>query len=169
MNSYRIEIRYYSGAYAPCYIKAENQEAAWKIAHEFITPYDGVREIVVERIAAKKVKVWADVDALVRDAKSRWYCGQKAEQMQEALRKVMDICEITRPGKNGRLFYVRMTEDELEDFSDWDVKRFSLRSGDEYIFVAEDNGHILYALNVSGDSVMQSIAELTNLLAGKGW
>lgn len=93
----------------------------------------------------------------------------KAKQMAEALEKVMEISAITRPGQKYIMWYTRMTEEELGVFTDWDVKRFGLRAKDEYVFVADNTGHILYAINVSGDSVMQSVAELTDLLAGKGW
>lgn len=169
MNSYRVELRYYSGAYTPYYIKAENQEAARKIAYAFITPYDGVREIVVERFAAKKVKVWADVDALIRDAKSRSHYGLKTEQMTEALRKVEEICKITRPECETRLVYIRLNKENIGDFDDWDRQRFGMHVGDERILVSKNNEGVLYALNVTADSVMQSIADLTDLLAGKGW
>lgn len=93
----------------------------------------------------------------------------KAQKMEIALRKVMDIADITRPGKDASFRYVVITEDNLHDYSDWDIERLRLCTGLEYILVVEDSGHILYSINVSGDSIMQSIAELTNLLAGKGW
>lgn len=169
MNSYRIELRHYSGAYEVEYIKAENKDKAMEIARKFITPYDGVQEIVVERFAARKVKMWSDVNALIRDAYHRWCRGQKTEQMDEAIKKVLEIVKITSPEIPANIVYLRLNEDNIEYFSDWDRQRFGLHIGDERIMVGKAKEGILYSINVSGDSVMQSIAELTDLLAGKGW
>lgn len=173
MNSYKVTLRYYSGWYKHIYLPAQNQAEAFDKAHGFITQYDGVCEIIPEKISKKYMAEhgleYSNEDKLREQARNRNAQGYKAEQMKEALEKITEICDVTRPGKNARLWYVRMTEDKLADYSDWDIKRLGLRENYEYIVVAENTGHILYAINVSGNSVMQSIAELTNLLARKGW
>lgn len=169
MNSYKVTIKHYSGKYIFYYIKAENENAAWDEAHNFITPYDGVREIVAERIKASDVREYTDVELVKRDAWNRKADGFKAEQMDEAIKRVLEIAKITRPECDTRIVYLRVTKENLEAFTEWDCQRFGIHVGDERILVGKAGEEILYALNVSGDSVMQSIAELTNLLAGKGW
>ena len=169
MNSYRITIKHYSGKYDYYYIKSANANFAWSEAHNFITPYDGVREIVAERIKASEVREYTDVKSAIEAAWRRNDEGLKAETMDEAIKRVLEITKITRPECDTRIVYLRVTDENIDAFSDWDRQRFGIHVGDERILVSKAGEGILYALNVSGDSVMQSIAELTNLLAGKGW
>ena len=169
MNSYKITIKHYSGKYDYYYIKAENKNAAWDKAHKFICPYDGVQEIVADRIKASEVREYTDEKAAEKAAWRRDANGVKAEQMDEAIKKVVEIVKITSPKIPANIVYLRLTEDNIDCFSDWDRQRFGLHVGDERIMVGKAKEGILYSINVSGDSVMQSIAELTNLLAGKGW
>ena len=169
MNSYKVTIKHYSGVYKFYYIKVENKSAAWDQAYKFITPYDGAREIVVDRIKASDVREYTDIKAAIEDARRRDANGVKAEQMEAAIKKVVEITKITRPQAETQITYLRITEDNIGDFNDWDRRRFGIHVGDERILVGKTGEGILYALNVSGNSVMQSIAELTDLLAGKGW
>lgn len=169
MNSYKITVKHYSGKYVTYYIKAENKTSAWNKAHKFITQYDGVREIVADRIKASDVLEYSDEQALIDDAWNRNARGLKTEQMDEAIKKVLEIVNITSPEIPANIVYLRLNEDNIEYFSDWDRQRFGLHIGDERIMVGKAKEGILYSINVSGDSVMQSIAELTDLLAGKGW
>ena len=169
MNSYKVTIKHYSGKHMFYYIKAENKSAAWDQAHHFITPYDGAREIVVDRIKASDVREYTDIQAAMEDARRRDANGVKAEQIEAAIKKVVEITKITRPQADTQITYLRITEDNIDDFSDWDRQRFGIHVGDERILVGKRGEGTMYALNVSGDSVMQSIAELTDLLAGKGW
>lgn len=169
MNSYRITVKHYSGEYKFYYIKAANMNFARDEAYSFITPYDGAREIVVERIKASDVREYSNVELVKRDARRRDANGVKAEQMDEAIKKVVEIVKVTSPEIPANIVYLRLTEDNIDCFSDWDQQRFGLHVGDERIMVGKAKEGILYSINVSGDSVMQSIAELTDLLAGKGW
>lgn len=169
MNSYKITVKHYSGRYVYYYIKAENHNIALDKAHKFITQYDCVREIVADRIKASDVREYSDEQALIDDAWHRNARGLKTKQMDEAIKWVVEIVKITSPEIPANIVYLRLTEDNIDCFSDWDRKRFGLHIGDERIFVGKAKEGILYSINVSGDSVMQSIAELTNLLAGKGW
>ena len=56
-------------------------------------------------------------------------------------------------------------------YSQRDVDRFHLMTGEEYFFITEDNvketSIILYAVNVTGDSYLTAAAELMALIANK--
>lgn len=169
MNSYRVIIKHYSGVWTYYYIKAMNKVEAFRKAHKFICQYDGVREIATDRIKASDVREYTDEKAAQEAAWRRNAQGNKTEQMNEALQKVKDIARITRPEKDVNIVYVRVTAEHIEAFSDWDIQRFGIHIGDERILIGTPAEGLLYTINVTGDSVMQSIAELTDLLAGKGW
>lgn len=173
MNSYKLTLRFYNGNLETYYIKAKNQGDAFNKAHDFITQYDGCCEIIPERISKKYMAehglAYSDEKELLNQAWCRNQYGVKTEQMNKAIKKVMEIGQMTRPNSTFYIRYIRMTEERLQEFSDWDMKRFHFHVRDEYITVSNGEEHLLYCLNVSGNSVMQSIAELTDLLAGKGW
>lgn len=62
--------------------------------------------------------------------------------------------------------YVKMTDDELAKFSDWDRQRFGLLRSDEY-FIVRRFDEVLYAVIITGDSLFTAMNELTDLIARK--
>lgn len=173
MNSYRVTMKYYDGTHKTLYLPAQNNGEAFAKAHRFITQYDGCREIVPEKVSKKYMAEhgleYSNEDELRKEAERRNYHGLKAAQMDEAIKRVLEITKITRPECDTRIVYLRVTDENIDWCNDWDRRRFGIHVGDERILVGKRGEGILYALNVSGDSVMQSVAELTDLLAGKGW
>lgn len=65
------------------------------------------------------------------------------------------------------LRYVYENAESVKRFSDWDRQRLGVLSGLEMIYVIEQSGHCLYAVNVTADSVMTAIWELMGLLSKK--
>ena len=78
------------------------------------------------------------------------------------------LLNVVRPDKDIRIEYVRTTEENIKDFSDWDVERFGILTGEELILIFDKTeNHLLYVVNVTGDSVLTAMSELMNLIAKK--
>lgn len=58
------------------------------------------------------------------------------------------------------------TAESLRKFSDFQLRYFALRAGEEYFFVWEPDG-LLYAVNVTGDSLLTAAWELMDLVSRK--
>lgn len=71
-------------------------------------------------------------------------------------RFVRDPIEIT---------YRRETEESVKDYTEWGRQRFGIHSGFEYFYVWR--GEMLYAVDVTADSVLTAAEELMRLLAEK--
>lgn len=61
--------------------------------------------------------------------------------------------------------YEKLTEDSGKPYSDWDRQRFQLRSGEEYFLIRRRT--LLYAVNVTSDSILTAAHELMDLIARK--
>ena len=59
-----------------------------------------------------------------------------------------------------------MTEEELAMFTEWDQRRLYL-SPDEEMYIIYEPGHNLYAVNVTGDSLLTAAYELMRLVSAK--
>ena len=70
-----------------------------------------------------------------------------------------------------KISYVEMDGTTIKQFSDWDQRRLGLMTGGEYLIVVDitdtEKPHILYAINVSGDSVLECMHQLFDLLSAK--
>ena len=62
--------------------------------------------------------------------------------------------------------YAVMTEEELALFSEWDQQWLDLFHGEE-MFIISEPGHNLYAVNVTGDSLLTAAYELMRLVSAK--
>lgn len=91
----------------------------------------------------------------------------KAELMSEALKKAEEILQIINPGKKWSIKYIRFAPEVRPMFSDWDVERNRLRNNDEYLCIWDDEGYLLYTINVSANSVKWNMAELFKLIGDK--
>ena len=58
------------------------------------------------------------------------------------------------------------TPETLREYSDFDRQRLGIHSPGEYFVIAKD-GHTLYAVNVTCDSVLTAASELMRLIACK--
>lgn len=92
----------------------------------------------------------------------------KKDDIATGIGHVIGIMKIVNPEKarTWRIEYMRMEKDTLDTFSDFDVKYHGLLLGEEYIMIFDEFG-ILYAINVTGDSVLYTMKELMDKLADK--
>jgi hypothetical protein len=67
-----------------------------------------------------------------------------------------------------------MDAESIADFTEWERERNELFIGHEYFLIWEvpdpyaiDPFHLLYAVNVSADSVLTAVSELMNLVSRK--
>lgn len=92
----------------------------------------------------------------------------KEQAINFALNDVLNILHLARADKNIGIEYIRTTQENLKRFSEWDRERFVMLTGEE-LFLVSDNrtNHLLYVVNVTGDSVLTAMAELMNMIANK--
>jgi len=94
--------------------------------------------------------------------------NEKQLQMNQCLSCVRQIMNIVRPEKKWRMEYQQVTETSLAKFTPFAQRYFHILTGDEYIFIwDEEYNDLLYAVNVSADSVMTALSELMSLLSYK--
>ena len=87
----------------------------------------------------------------------------KTAQILNCTKKIEEILDCIRPGHNWEIAY---DIPEHVCVSDWDKEYLGLIDGEEYffIFIGEE---LMYAVNVTGDSVLTAIQELVTKLAAK--
>ena len=69
------------------------------------------------------------------------------------------------PEKNIKITY-EIAKNCKEKYGEWNTKYLGLLEGEEYFLVSLDD-NLLYAVNVTGDSVLTAFSELMNLLSRK--
>ena len=69
---------------------------------------------------------------------------------------------------NWNMIYRKETEETIGRLTDWERRYHHISVGGEYIQVREvDTGDLLYAVDVTGDSVLTALGELFDLLTKK--
>lgn len=65
--------------------------------------------------------------------------------------------------------YVKMTEEALDTFSDWDKQRFGILRSEEYFIIRRCNrdDELLYFVDITADSLFTAMKELTDKIAKK--
>lgn len=89
--------------------------------------------------------------------------SNKIAQIQFCLGKIKEILDYLRPANNWKIIYTKPEEVEM---SDWKREYLKLLEGEDY-FIAYYEEEPMYAINVTGDSVLCSMSELTKLLVQK--
>ena len=91
----------------------------------------------------------------------------KEQQINFCIEKIQEMLHVINPEKQWTIkyFYPKDMNDFMP-YSPWDVQRHHLFVHDEYFLILDDNG-ILYAVNVTGDSVLTAVEELMLLLSKK--
>lgn len=89
--------------------------------------------------------------------------NKKTIKIIYCMSKIQDILDYLRPGNNWELAY---DIPEHVVLSDWDKERLGLIDGEDYFFIFIEN-KVMYAINVTGDSVLTAIEELVHKLAQK--
>ena len=88
---------------------------------------------------------------------------EKTIKILECTKKIEEILQIIRPDNNWEIAY---DTPEHVDLTDWDRKYLQLIDGEDYFFIFVD-GSPLYAVNVTGDSIICALYELIELLSRK--
>ena len=96
----------------------------------------------------------------------------RKERMDEMLVHVNQMLRRIHPDRGLAVNFLKMTDDDLRSFSDWDRKRFGLHTGMECFIILEweraaTKSHILYVIDVSADSELTAMDELFHLLSYK--
>lgn len=85
--------------------------------------------------------------------------------IDKGIEKIQEFLQEYRPEKHWDII-VAQVDDPKDLFDDWTIAYHGILSEEEYIFIIEDN-HLLYALNVTADSVLCALSELMQLLVNK--
>ena len=91
----------------------------------------------------------------------------KQSRIEACLQHIRGIMEICRPDKPLRIEYMKISEDNINSFTEWERRYHHILTGDEYFIIREEDGQLLYARNVSGDSILTALWELMDLIAKK--
>ena len=89
--------------------------------------------------------------------------SNKTEQIMFAISKIEEILEHIRPNNGWEIAY---DIPEHVSLTDWERKYLNLINGKDYFFIFVDS-KLLYAINVTGDSVLTAIYELMDKLSKK--
>lgn len=95
----------------------------------------------------------------------------KPRRAATALDHISRILKAEKPQDDVTLEYIRMG-DPRKEFTDYEINRFHLFSGDEYVLIRvlekyDGEYHLMYAINVSALSVLALTAETMDLLSRK--
>jgi hypothetical protein len=95
---------------------------------------------------------------------------EKKHRINWALGRISDILinENAAKGLNWNLTYRKENEETIQKLTDWERRLHRILPGGEYIYVREvDTGDLLYAVDVTGDSVITALSELMDLISRK--
>lgn len=96
----------------------------------------------------------------------------RQEQMDKMLEHVNIMLGLVRETSEQKGFveYIDLDEESIKQFSDWNIKWLGIRPDMEVFIVygiEGDDKYPLYAVNISGDSVITALDELFRLLGRK--
>ena len=87
-----------------------------------------------------------------------------------ALGRISEILIMINETKalNWNLMYRKETDESIKSMTKWEREYRNILVGEEYIYVREvDTGDLLYAVNVTGDSLLTALSEFMDLLSKK--
>ena len=92
----------------------------------------------------------------------------KAYEVGKGIEHIMSMLKIVNPqkAKRWRIEYMRMGKDTLDTFGSFEVNYHGLLLNEEYIMIFDETG-LLYAINVTGNSVLYTLKELMDKCADK--
>lgn len=81
---------------------------------------------------------------------------------------IQSMMRRTRPDMPLNIDLVCLNEHNIQGFTDFERRYHGLLTGEKFITIREaaDN-YLLYAVNVTGDSILTAVGELMNLIARK--
>ena len=90
----------------------------------------------------------------------------ETDRTEELKRIAKCVMEMISPYARGvEITYRRETDESVNDFTEWAHERFGIVPGNEYFYVWRPV--LLYAVNVTADSVLTAAYELMKLIANK--
>jgi len=95
---------------------------------------------------------------------------EKKHAINWGLSRISDILihEDEKKGLNWDLTYRKETEETVKKLTDWERRYHRIMPGGEYVYIREvDTGDLLYAIEVTGDSVLTALSEVMELLSRK--
>ena len=91
----------------------------------------------------------------------------KATEINYGIVQIQGILQMLRPEKKWRIVYKKVTDAVLDTLTDWQKQYHGIRKNEEYFFIWDEEGCLLYVLNVSAESTLYSLSNLLKLLADK--
>lgn len=88
---------------------------------------------------------------------------EKTKQICFGINRIQEILDHIRPNNNWEIVY---DTPEHVPMTEWDRKYLQLCNGEDYFFIFVGS-QLLYAVNVTGDSVLTAMQELITKLAEK--
>ena len=110
-----------------------------------------------------KIKQTISVRTLVCETQKGNKMSEKRKQINFCIDRIYEILDLLRPNNKWRILYGK-TEDY--DIDDWKKQYLQLVDREDYFFIYVEN-ELLYAVNVTGDSVLTAVQELITKLAAK--
>jgi hypothetical protein len=108
---------------------------------------------------------------ILQSRKSDMLCaapGGRAAKMAEIAKAAMSLVRMARPEKDIDIAYARETPESVADFTEWQRELKRIYAGNEYFHIWDGrDGSLLYAVNVTSDSLLTAASELMQLIARK--
>jgi len=115
---------------------------------------------------------WDDAGEPFNDVMSK--DAERESMMRRVARSAMNMLRLARPDRKLAIGYVKPDDKQIERYTDWQCRRNHIYTGNEYFLVWDcapdwetDNPDLLYAVNVSADSLLCAAWELFELLSKK--
>ena len=99
---------------------------------------------------------------------------ERIDKLQHIAIEIEKLIRSNGRRKDIAVTFSPLNDENIQEFSAWDRKRFALRTGEEYFFVWETNrpdiadpNGLLYVVIVTGDSLLTAASELMSLASQK--
>lgn len=89
----------------------------------------------------------------------------KEAEINKGLILLMQYLRFLNPEKDWNIIY-EITKDCKQKYGDWECDYHGIIDGEEYFFIFEKD-RLLYAVNITGDSVLTAFWELAEVLSNK--
>ena len=96
------------------------------------------------------------------------------DKLRDIAQRIEDITRLYGRRADIAITYDRLTDESIQEFTDFQRSYYSLITGDELFFVWEtpcpndvDPRSLLYTVNVTSDSLLTAAGELMNLVSRK--
>ena len=113
---------------------------------------------------------WEGADGPFADVTSK--DAERESKMRRIARGAMNMLRLARPERKLTVAYIKPNEKDIERYTEWQRRSKGIVTGDEYFLVwdcepYEEPPRLLYAVNVTADSLLTAAGELFGLLGRK--